>query len=212
MFDHFWNEKNLAYMSFQGHLWYPHHRLHHIKTPSNTPKYKNDIYTSIFGIKYKRTSFSRIDFRTYFAKWCTTTYHSVPNTSSGSKLKSRTVWDLGHKNSQISDRTNIWKSRTNSDQTDVAWDYLSAPSGQTLSQKWFKIQFWVFQQRMMESESVFSVSISWPETFFCNENNSFSISQIFFSRFFVFRNYFLEWTWPQDYVTLRSATFPICKF
>ena len=47
--------KNLADMSFQGHLWYPHHRLHHIKTPSNTPKYKNDIYTSIFGIKYKRT-------------------------------------------------------------------------------------------------------------------------------------------------------------
>ena len=138
-----------------------------------------------------------------------------PNTSTGSKLKSRTVWDQGHKNSQISDRNNSDQSRTNSNRwhrSGVLWDYLSASSGQTLSQKWFKIQFWVFQQRMMESESVFSVSISWPETFFWNENNSFSISQFFFSRFFVFQNYFLEWTWPQDYVTLRSATFPICKF
>ena len=60
----------------------------------------------------------------------------------------------------------------------------TASSGQNLTQKWFKIQFQVFQQRMMENESVFSVSISWPETFFWNENNSFSISRIFFSRFF----------------------------
>ena len=60
----------------------------------------------------------------------------------------------------------------------------TASSGQSLTQKWFEIQFQVFKQRIFEIESVFSVSISWPETFFWNENNSFSISRIFFSRFF----------------------------
>ena len=40
----------------------------------------------------------------------------------------------------------------------------------------------------------------------------FQFLEFSFQDFFVFQNYFLEWTWPRDYVTLRSATFPICKF
>ena len=56
-------------MPFQGQLWYPHQRLHHIKTPSNTPKYKNDIYTRLFLVSNINgpVSLSRIDFRTFFA-------------------------------------------------------------------------------------------------------------------------------------------------
>ena len=61
--------KNLGDISFQGQLWYPHQRLHHIKTPSNTPKYKNDIYTRLFLVSNINgpVSLSRIDFRTFFA-------------------------------------------------------------------------------------------------------------------------------------------------